>query len=39
MVSMSEVKSGAVTLADLVGITHYLDMKDDIQIANMPKGK
>ena len=38
MVTMTEVKSGAVSLADLAGITHYLDMKADIEYANMGGG-
>lgn len=37
MVTMTELKSGLVTLADLVGMTHYLDMKNDIEYANMTK--
>ena len=30
MVTMTELKSGAVNLTDIVGMTHYLDMKVDI---------
>lgn len=37
MVSFVDVKMGMVTLADLVGITHYLDMKADIEYATMQK--
>ncbi len=37
MVTMTELKSGLVTLSDLVGMTHYLDMKSDIEYANMTK--
>ena len=37
MVTMTELKSGLVTLADLVGMTHYLDMKSDIEYANLKK--
>lgn len=35
MVSYLDVKNGAVSLADIVGIVHYLDMKSDIGYANM----
>ena len=31
MVSLTDVNSGRVTLADLVEINHYLDMKSDIE--------
>ena len=34
---MTELKSGMVTLTDLVGMTHYLDMKSDIEYANITK--
>lgn len=37
MVTMTELKSGTVSLADIVGMTHYLDMKADIEYANMMK--
>lgn len=37
MVTMTELKSGAVNLTDIVGMTHYLDMKADIEYANMTK--
>lgn len=37
MVTMTELKSGMVTLSDLVGMTHYLDMKSDIEYANLKK--
>lgn len=33
MVTMRDVVDGVVTLADLVTITHYLDMKQDIEYA------
>ncbi len=31
MVSLTDVKSGKATLADLVEINHYLDMRSDIE--------
>lgn len=31
MVSMRDVIDGAVSLADIVTINHYLDMKQDIE--------
>ena len=31
MVSLVDVNSGRVTLADLAGINHYLEMKNDIE--------
>lgn len=31
MVSLVDVNSGRVTLADLVEVNHYLDMKSDIE--------
>lgn len=39
MVSLTEVKNGDVTIAELVRISQYLDMKSDIEYANMPKTK
>lgn len=35
MVSYLDVKHGAVSLADIIGIVHYLDMKSDVEYANM----
>jgi hypothetical protein len=31
MVSLPDVTSGRVTLAEIAGINHYLDMKSDIE--------
>lgn len=31
MVSFADVKNGTVSLSDLVGINHYLDMQSDIE--------
>jgi hypothetical protein len=31
MVSLTDVKSGKATLADLVEVNHYLDMRSDIE--------
>ena len=39
MVTLSEVKSGRVNLADIVGINHYLDMKSDIEYAALERSK
>lgn len=39
MVSLTEVKNGDVTIAELVRIIQYLDMKSDIEYVNMPKTK
>jgi hypothetical protein len=41
MVSMRDVVDGAVSLADIVTINHYLDMKQDIEYAvtNENEGK
>ncbi len=39
MVTLTEVKNGDVTIAELVRIAQYLDMKSDIEYANMPKTK
>lgn len=39
MVTLSEVKSGRVNLADIVGINHYLDMKSDIEYAALERGR
>ena len=33
MVTMRDVVDGVVTLADLVTVNHYLDMKQDIEYA------
>ena len=33
MVTMRDVVDGAVTLADIVAVNHYLDMKQDIEYA------
>ena len=44
MVSLVDVNSGRVTLADLVEINHYLDMRSDSEYmaheraVNKPKG-
>lgn len=35
MVSYLDVKHGAVSLADIIGIVHYLNMKSDVEYANM----
>ena len=37
MVSMAEVKSGAVTLRDIVRICAYLDMATDIELKAQQK--
>ena len=37
MVSMDEVKQGKVSLEDIATITHYLDMKNDIEYVNIHK--
>ena len=39
MVSLPDVKTGRVTLADLIEINHYLDMKSDIEQYAMDKVK
>ena len=39
MVTLTEVKNGDVTIAELVRIAQYLDMKSDIEYANTPKTK
>lgn len=31
MVSLVDVTSGRVSLADIVGVNHYLDMRSDIE--------
>ena len=33
MVTMRDVVDGVVTLADIVAVNHYLDMKQDIEYA------
>lgn len=35
MVSFADVQKGDISLAELVGISHYLDMKSDIEYAAM----
>ena len=35
MVSFADVQQGNISLAELVGISHYLDMKSDIEYAAM----
>ena len=35
MVSYLDVKHGAVSLADIIGIVHYLNMKSDVEYANI----
>lgn len=35
MVSYLDVKHGAVSLADIIGIVHYLNMKSDVEYVNM----
>lgn len=39
MVSYLDVKQGKVSLADLSKLAQYLEMKNDIEYANMPKTK
>lgn len=35
MVSYLDVKHGEVSLADIISIVHYLDMKSDVEYANI----
>ena len=39
MVSLVDVNSGRVTLADLAEINHYLEMKSDIEYMAMKESK
>lgn len=39
MVSLPDVKAGRVSLADLVEVNHYLDIKADIEQYAMDRAK
>ena len=39
MVSLSDVRAGRVTLADIAEAHHYLDMKADIEHYSMEKSR
>lgn len=37
MISFDTVKRGNISLAEIVGINHFLDMQSDIEYENMNK--
>lgn len=39
MVDFVSVKNGEISLADIVGLNHYLDMKSDIEYAAIKKAE
>lgn len=39
MVNFLDVKYGKISLVEIVEINHFLDMKSDIEYANMPSLK